>query len=405
LRARRIILLCSALLAAGALAAGTASASGLRVHLHAKYLVIPARGASTAQSLAESAAAQTVPLWSGSATAFGSNYNYTMVGVNPFVKETTPSVTITTNVVPIKIELLNSTGGVVQSFNPNAANTACGLTTSPDARTRQSPLFAPYNDTVDGTNIGKVQYESGFMRENFANYVLGSGAINPKYGITLKAVNTPEFTVTVPSTDWSMYYASSYGQCGGNAAGNMPSINYTYWDTYVQGTLIPLLQADGYTTSTNMVDLLLANVVMYDGTVSNCCILGYHSGVATASGEQYYDTADYDSTGLFTYNGAVTDDISAMSHELGEWLNDPNGNNPVPAWGHIGQQPGCQTNLEVGDPLSGTTVSIAMSNGVTYHPQELVFLSWFYRQVPSIGLAGWYSSNGTFKTDAGPVCS
>jgi hypothetical protein len=399
LRVHSRALFCTAVVAAGALAAtGTASA---HARLTAKYLSLPARGVTPAQALAQSTAATTVPLWSHSATAFGSTYKYQMVGRNPFVKQTNPSVTITTDLVPIKIELLNSSNAVVQTFNPDGPNTACGLSTSPDARTLQSPLFTAYNDVVDSTNIGTVQYESGFMRENFAKYVLASGAINPNYGITLRALNRPAFTVQVPAADWSMYYASTYGQCGGSAAGNMPSININWWDPYVQGTVIPALQAAGDTTSTHMLDLLVANVVMYQGSTSNCCILGYHSGVSTTPGVQYYDTADYDSTALFS----GTSDVSAMSHELGEWINDPSGTNPTPAWGHVGQVSGCQHNLEVGDPLSGTTVSIAMPNGLTYHPQELAFLSWFYRQVPSIGLAGWYSSNGTFKSDAGPVCS
>ena len=399
MRVRIRMLLCTALVAVGALAAaGTASA---RAHLTARYLSFPARGVTPAQALAESAAARTVPLWSHSATAFGTTYKYQMVGRNPFVKQTHPSVTITTDLVPVQIELLNSSGTVAYTFNPDAANTACGLTTSPDLRTLQSPLFTAYNDLVSGTNIGTVQYESGFMRENFAKYVLASGAINPSYGITLKAVNRPLVTVQVPAAEWSMYFASSYGQCGGNAAGNMPSININWWDPYVQGTLIPQLQAAGHTTSTHMLDLLVANTVMYQGSTSNCCILGYHSGVSTTPGVQYYDTSDYDSTGLF---GAGTNDVSAMSHELGEWLNDPGGANPTPLWGHIGQVSGCQSNLEVGDPLSGTVLSIGMPNGLTYHPQELAFLSWFYRQVPSIGLNGWYSSNGSFTSDAGPVC-
>lgn len=396
MRVRLMMLTCCALVAVGALAAAaSASASGVRAHLTGRYLSFPARNTAPV-----GLAATTVPLWNGSATAFSTTYHYQMVGKNPFVTQTNPSVTITTDLVPIKIELLNSSGTVAHTFNPNASNTACGLSSSPDLLTRQSPLFTAYNDVVNGTNIGTVQYESGFMRENFAKYVFGSGAINPNYGITLNAVNRPEFTVTVPRADWSLYAASVYGQCGGNAAGNMASININYWDPYVQGTLIPTLQADGYTTSTHMLNLLLANVVMWQGTTSNCCILGYHSGISTTPGMQYYATSDYDSTGLFS----GTNDVGPMSHELGEWLNDPNGNNATPAWGHIGQVSGCQSNLEVGDPLSGTSVSIAMSNGVTYHPQELAFLSWFYRQVPSIGLSGWYSSNGTFKSDAGPVC-
>ena len=103
----------------------------------------------------------------------------------------------------------------------------------------------------------------------------------------------------------------------------------------------------------------------------------------------------YDNTGLFTGSS----DISALSHEVGEWQNDPNTVNPTPAWGHIGQVTGCQSNLEVGDPLSGTTFNDALG-GFTYHPQELAFFSWFYHQKPSLGVNGWYSDQGTFRTFA-----
>jgi hypothetical protein len=81
-------------------------------------------------------------------------------------------------------------------------------------------------------------------------------------------------------------------------------------------------------------------------------------------------------------------------------MDDPAGNNPTPPWGNVGQVTGCQSNLEVGDPLSGTDITVTMSNSYTYHLQELAFVSWFYRTSPSIGVNGWYSSNGTFKTPA-----
>jgi hypothetical protein len=93
-------------------------------------------------------------------------------------------------------------------------------------------------------------------------------------------------------------------------------------------------------------------------------------------------------------------DISALSHEVAEWMDDPDTVNPTPLWGNIGQVTGCQSNLEVGDPLSGTNISVPMPNSFVYHPQELAFFSWFYRQSPSIGVNGWFSSNGTFKTGA-----
>jgi hypothetical protein len=63
-------------------------------------------------------------------------------------------------------------------------------------------------------------------------------------------------------------------------------------------------------------------------------------------------------------------------------MDDPLVNNATPAWGNIGQVTGCQSNLEVGDPLTGTAFTATL-NGFTYHPQELVFFSWFSRDVPS----------------------
>ena len=80
-------------------------------------------------------------------------------------------------------------------------------------------------------------------------------------------------------------------------------------------------------------------------------MLGYHNTYNTSAGAQTYGLAMYDNSGAFTGSS----DISAMSHEVAEWQNDPDTINPTPAWGHTGQVSGCQSNLEVGDPLSGTT--------------------------------------------------
>jgi hypothetical protein len=47
--------------------------------------------------------------------------------------------------------------------------------------------------------------------------------------------------------------------------------------------------------------------------------------------------------------------------------------------------------------------TVKMPNGFSYHLQELAFYSWFLGK-PSTAINGWYSSNGTFLTDAGPPC-
>jgi hypothetical protein len=149
-------------------------------------------------------------------------------------------------------------------------------------------------------------------------------------------------------------------------------------------------------TSNDFLIILVHNVVFTSG---RCCILGYHNAFNTGAGMQTYAVADYDTSGLFTN----APDISVATHQVGEWMNDPSGTNPTPAWGHIGQVGGCQANLEVGDPLSGTTFPIQL-NGFRYHAQELAFFSWFYHQHSSIGINGWYSDQGTFTNYAAP-CS
>ena len=105
-------------------------------------------------------------------------------------------------------------------------------------------------------------------------------------------------------------------------------------------------------TETTLPIFELRGVVMFDGSPNSCCILGYHSFKATAAGKQTYATAEYESSGRF----AGVNDVSTLSHEVAEWQDDPFGNNPTKPWGNIGQVVGCQSNLEVGDPLSGTNV-------------------------------------------------
>lgn len=73
----------------------------------------------------------------------------------------------------------------------------------------------------------------------------------------------------------------------------------------------------------------------------------------------------------------------------------------APLWGNIGQVVGCQNNLEVGDPLSGTLFATLTINGADYHMQELAHFDWFFG-TPSTAAGGLYSNNGTFTTPARP---
>ncbi|MHB8107959.1 MAG: hypothetical protein ACYDH4_11125 [Candidatus Cryosericum sp.] len=165
-------------------------------------------------------------------------------------------------------------------------------------------------------------------------------------------------------------------------------------DPFLQSTVIPSLASKGVGPSTLPI-FVLHNFVEYISTTTDCCVLGYHNDYSAAGGIQTYGLGMYDNSGAFSGSS----DISALSHEIGEWQNDPYTTNPTPSRGNIGQVIGCQNNLEVGDPLSGTTFPDTVG-GFTYHPQEPAFFSWFYHQSPSLGVNGWYSDQGIFTTYA-----
>jgi hypothetical protein len=143
---------------------------------------------------------------------------------------------------------------------------------------------------------------------------------------------------------------------------------------------------------------------VFQGTATGCCIGGYHTFYQNRKGQNgVAGVISVNDAGAFTDPGIA--DINIAAHEFGEAINDPFGNNLVPAWGHIGQQPGCQNNLEVGDPLSGTIYDGGAGiklKGFTYHPQELVYFNWFTQQTKygDYGADHVYSMSGTFKTPA-----
>jgi hypothetical protein len=310
-------------------------------------------------------------------------FTYVMVGKNPAKKLTNPATVITTYLVPVSVVLSNA-----DTFDPTVTD-ACDALSPAITRVAQSPMFVPRAYKWGGTAVGKVQYIDAFRRAEFWKYTKRKG-INPGYHVNLTPTTLDPVTVNVPDAAAA---EGGAGPCGEALAG----IEISWWDDYVHNTLLPSLVADGVGPSTLPI-FVFRNVVLFDTIPNNCCILGYHSAVDTGSGIQTYGISDYDTGQFFT----GVDDASVLAHEVGEWMDDPLGSNPTKRWGHIGQVTGCQGNLEVGDPLSGTELK-AKTSGYAYHVQELAFFSWFYHQKPSLGVNGWYSNGGTFKK-AATVC-
>jgi hypothetical protein len=359
----------------------------------ARYVVVPLHGGTANEARISAATATTISMWSYSVTSPLDNNTYsgTMVGRSPFFHGAR-----TTNIptVLVPVEIVMPDGGV---FDSTAADPACLPPPSGNtavALVQGSPVLQTATYTLAGTIVGTTQYPDAFQRSNFWTNVSVTG---DRYHTMLSPVTTlAKVTVNVATGSGKTYASSAYGGCG-----PIGVMDINWWQPYVETTLIPSLSA---VSPTILPIFVFYNVVMNQGSVSltggNCCILGYHS--AFGGPVQTYSVADFDTTTAFGPTDAA---ISALSHEVAEWMDDPLGSNATPAWGHTGQVTGCQNDLEVGDPLSGTFFpSLAMPNGVTYTPQELAFFSWFYRQSPSIGLHGWYSDNGTFTTGAGAVC-
>jgi hypothetical protein len=295
--------------------------------------------------------------WGSYFMSGGKKYSYTMVGTNPTKGSATTTVAVT--IVPLILKFSNGT-----TFDG----------TQKVAGTTGSPIFQNAQFVS-----GDTQYGDAIQRAEFWKYVSTTSA---NYHVL---VGTPTVatavTISVPSADGATVKDPSSGETIG-------IININWFDPQLQGLLTSL------NFTPNMLPIFLDNnVYLSSGApkLSNCCIGGYHNAVSNSAGLQTYIFSVNADAGV---QGGFGEDVSALSHELAEWLNDPFGTNVVPNWtSPIAPQYGCNNLLEVGDPLVGVTFTV---NGS--HLQDEAFFSWFARQTKSIGFNAQYTYLGTFTT-------
>jgi hypothetical protein len=336
------------------------------------FVTLPPRGVDFT-TLGQPNANMTVPFFTNTVTSplDGKTYTFRMVGTDP---SKTPAST-TVKYVPIVLRVHFADGTVLDPTKPG-----CNDTVSVEKRFFGSPLFHSVKLVSNGINVGTTQIEDAFQRANFWSMVGGTGfhvLLAPAMSPILVDVTAPSGSVTSP------------GACPGKAH-NLGQININAYDNIV-------VQLNNKYAKTTQLPIVAAyNVVE---TFGGCCIIGYHNAYGRSGGTQTYAVGAYTDAGIFSPG---IQDIHAWTHELGEWMDDPFINNATPSWGHVGQQPGCQNNLEVGDPLTGTPF-IVQFNGFTYHPQELAFFSWFFR-TPATGTGGEFSFEGTFESSQPQLC-
>jgi hypothetical protein len=312
----------------------------------------------------------------------GQKFTGMMVGNSPFTSNATSTETM--QIVPVIVTIGNTV------FDPRKAN-GCDSGKVALKQFQGSPLVLPASFKLNGVNVGTEQYSDAFTRASFWKPIVKNGGTynNNLKVVTLKPIH---------------YSQGSKGVIIVNqGCGPLGGLDFQTLMNDFEKTVIPKLQNSGQGVGpTTFPVFMLHNVVMYIGNPNQCCVLGFHGAFNSKGAVQTYSPFDYDTTKDFVNNKNIPlTDTYFASHEINEWTNDPFGVNPTPAWGNVGQVQGCQNNLEVGDPLTGTNpINVKMSNGMTYELQELAFFSWFYGP-PSIGTGGKFSDNGTFTAAQG----
>jgi hypothetical protein len=323
---------------------------------HARFVTLPMHPNPYAQPAVPGVQ---LPQWTFSwkSSYNNENYNSVIIGTDPSQNNTT--TTIKWGIIPIKMVFGPDNGNM--TFDPNTAKYYKNY--SATQMIADSLLFNPLVDyNQGGTDLGKTQYEDAYQRGNFWGYGVKT---NTDYHLLFgKVVIAPEQTFNVPTADGDVY-VNPQGIAGGATIG-VADINW--FDSQLQGVMAKLKEIQPDTLPV----FITYNVYLSDGQPFelNCCIGGYHSANGPQPAGQTYS---YATTVTQNPNARVfSQDISALTHELGEWIMDPFVDNPSP----------CPSNsiLEVGDPLeTGPNFGDYpyTVDGFTFHPQDLVFITWF----------------------------
>jgi hypothetical protein len=290
-------------------------------------------------------------------------YNETFIGTNP---KTGASTTIPVDVIPIKLTL----GSTV--MNPNSPISGGN---SAVQQTLASPLFNKSIDYVQGgTDLGKTQYEDAFERAALWKKVKKNTTTGGYHVLFGTPTVEPLQSVTVPSSKGVV--ATAFGT-------TVIVANINWFDPIVQGMISSL----GIPASTLPIFVVVNSYLSDNSGTSGCCIGGYHN---------YNGTQTYAEFSYITTSGAFSQDVSALSHELGEWVDDPFTNNTdVPA--SCGTQGNDQRIYEVGDPLEidANFGDYAYTvGGFTWHLQDLVLPPYFGAATPT-SVNGWTTFQGT----------
>lgn len=319
----------------------------------------------------------------------------TFVGTDPATSNVT--TTITVPLIPV-ILVINNSNGTTTTFDPTRKlNTApTGSALSALLATATSPLFQNANYTTGGTNVGNaIQYGDAIQRATFWDSV---STTSPNWHVRVQYQIRPAVTLNVPLAQ-------------GSTSGPFALVDLNW----LGGQLDRLATSYG---STTFPLFLSYEALETTGSGSSCCVLGYHTALQVGSNLQTYGYATYLDPNQI---GGGAADVSVISHEIAEWLNDPFVNNIVDPWpapfsfippGPPYDNNSCQNNLETGDPIEDRTDPNVVTFKITtfgrqYTLQNEALAPWFLRVSPSFSVNGYYTYLGPIDfefTHPAPAC-
>jgi hypothetical protein len=310
-----------------------------------------------------------------------------MIGNPPLLGGTTD---VPAKITAISVQLLSPAGGVFATvpFKPF------------EDLTEDSPNFrdAPYS-------VGHTQFGDAVQRAEFFNMM------DPSWHTRLHPSIANRATIQVPASVQVQFFDGTIITVPGYIPSTAPDGTPVVFMLDLLFNVLDFNQAvndiNGGKFTTDAINYhAYPNTYLYSvidelGDLQ-CCVLGFHEYIfdPTTNPESrwIYAFASWISPGVF---GGGFQDVTGLSHETSEALNDPFGNNIVPTWQFPGQPGVCQANLETGDPvevLPTATVPITTREGnevFQYHPQTEALLQWFEIGNPSNAIGGAFSYPNT----------
>ena len=326
-------------------------------------------------------------------------WSYTMAGNAPEHGGTT---TFDAPIIPVSLDLLDYDGSV-RVVNGQKLHYSV------------QPFV---NAVLDSPMFQNAEYTSSEVPTQFADSVLRAEFYNtmqPDWHTLLRPTVKPERTLKIPRGAY-FFALHDDGSCCAFVLVDINVFSDLLFPASVNDSRSPIGAAEhaGDITPRDISTFLFPNTYLYlDKNPNHCCVLGFHTydfepgDSANGFREKRYvlNYASWISPGLFDPG---FEDVTALSHELTESLNDPfvgsDGVHGITPW-WLSQNGNCQNDLEVGDVIEGlpdATITIRTKDR-TYHPQNEALLQWFEFQSPSTALGAAYSyPNQTVLTSLSP---